>query len=370
MSRLARHGVGWRWALVLLGAAVLVSLPAAVAALPIRGTTASSTELLQKVARSSTVGYSGDAESIGGLALPVTTAFSELTDLFGGRTRLRVWWLSTDQWRGDTISATGESDVHRDPSGTWTWDYQRDTATRADEPSVRLPRAADVDPAQLGRRLLSEARPGEVRTLPARRVAGRPANGLQLVPADPRSTIGRVDVWVDSASGLPVDVAVYGRGTGRALLQTSYLSLRTVRPSARTIAFSPPPGARTRFERVTDIADAANRFAPFLPAQTLAGYPLRQRVEGLGAVGTYGRGVTVLTAIPLPGRISGPLRTQLAAVPGVTNVAAGSILTVGPLGLLLTTEGERGRSWLVAGTVTTATLQQAAGQLPTTPVGR
>lgn len=370
MSWLIRHGALWRWSIVMVGAAVLVSLPAVVAALPVHARSAPAANLLRAVARSSQVAYSGDAESVGGLVLPVTSAFSELTDLFGGRTRLRVWWRGTDAWRADTLTAAGETDVHRDQSGTWTWDYERDTATRADEASVRLPRAADVDPAQLGRRLLSEARPDEVRTLPARRVAGRAAAGLQMVPDDPRSTIGRVDVWADSATGLPLAVAVYGRGGGRALLATSYLSLSTARPAQATIAFSAPPGARLRFEQVTDLADAANRFAPFLPAPSLAGYPLRRRVEGLGAVGTYGRGVTVLTAIPLPGRVAGPLRTQLAAVPGLTTVAQGSVLTVGPLGLLLTTAGEQDRSWLVVGTVTTATLQRAADELPTEALRR
>lgn len=370
MRGILRHGALWRWSVVLVGVAVLVSLPAVVAALPVHARPVPAAALLRDIARSSQVGYSGDAESVGGLALPVTTAFSDLTDLFGGRTRLRVWWRGTDEWRADSLTASGETDVHRDQSGTWTWNYERNTATRADEPSVRLPRAADVDPAQLGRRLLSEARPAEVRSLPARRVAGRPAAGLRLVPADPRSTIGRVDVWADPTTGLPVDVAVYGRGGGRPLLATSYLSLSTVRPAARTVAFSPPPGARTRFEQVTDLADAANRFAPFHPAQALAGYPLRQRVASQGAVGTYGRGVTVLSAIPLPGRVSGPLRRQLAGVPGLTSVAQGSVLTVGPLGMLLTTAGDRGRSWLVVGTVTTATLQQAAGELPTELVPR
>ncbi len=50
----------------------------------------------------------------------------------------------------------------------------------------------------------------ELSRLPARRVAGRSAAGLRLVPADPASTIARVDVWADEASGLPLRVEVYG----------------------------------------------------------------------------------------------------------------------------------------------------------------
>lgn len=363
MPWLARPLKSWRWAVAAIGLVVLVSLPAVVAALPAGAQSISAGALLQRVKAAGNVDYSGDAVSTGGIVLPVTTTFSDLTDLFGSTTHLRIWWRGTSDWRVDTITPVGEADVHGDAAGTWTWDYQKNSAVRSETAQVRLPRAADVDPAQLGRRLLSEADPDEVQSLPARRVAGRDAAGLRLTPKDPDSTIDRVDVYVDVPTGLPVSVSVYGAGVSRPAMQTAYLALSTQAPSAAAVAFSPPRGAKTRFERVTDLADGANRYAPFRPAAELAGYPLRTRVEGLGAVGTYGRGVTVLSAVPLPSRYSGSLRSQIAVVPGVTQVSDGALLQVGPLSLLLTADRD-GVAWLIGGTVTPATLERAAGGLP------
>jgi hypothetical protein len=111
----------------------------------------------------------------------------------------------------------------------------------------------------------------------------------------------------------------------------------------------------------------------------LAGYPRRRRVEGLGAVGSYGRGATVLVALPLPSRISEPLLDQLGRTPGARRTAAGVQLTVGALSLLVVDapqvvvlEGDPGgifavRSWLLAGTVTAGTLQRAAADLDSHP---
>src|SRR4030095_15799145 len=95
----------------------------------------------------------------------------------------------------------------------------------------------------------------------------------------------------------------------------------------------------------------------------LAGRP---GINGLGSVGTYGSGLTLLVAVPLPGRISRPLRDQVTKTPGATRPDEGVRLAVGPLSLLLTDSRNR-RSWLITGTVTAQTLDTAAAQLPAPP---
>jgi hypothetical protein len=360
--------VSWRrWGAVVAGVAVLVALPPAVGALSARQSTVSAGTLLADVQASGRAGYSGYAEAVGGLRLPLTQQFSALTDLFGGRTRLRVWWRGERDWRVDAVDATGERGVHRDPSGSWSWDYESNRATLSDEPPVRLPRAADLDPAQLGRRLLSEAEPAEVTRLPARRIAGLDAPGLRLHPDDPRTTISRVDVWVDPGTGLPVQVEVYGAGQSRAALQSGFLDFTPRSPDPDTTAFDPPPGARLLVEQTGDLAARINQFAQVRPPAELAGYPLRRRVEGLGAIGTYGHGVTVLAAVPLLDRLSRPLRDALRRTPGASSDADGTLLTVGPLSLLLSTATVDGRLWLVTGTVTADTLRRAAAELAAPP---
>lgn len=356
-----------RWGAVVAGVAVLAALPSLAGRLPTRGTDLPAAQLLARITGSAQVSYSGYAEAVGGLRLPLTDEFTGLVDLFGDRTRLRVWWRGAADWRVDTVDATGETDRHQDATGVWTWDYESGRVVRSGQAPVRLPVGADLEPAQLARRLLSEAAPTEVERLPAARVAGRSAPGLRLRPTDPHTTITHVDVWADATTGVPLRVAVYGAGADRPVLDTAYLDFSLRRPDAETTAFTPPPGDRVSIERSDDLATQIDRFAPYQPLDRLAGYPLRQRVDGLGGIGTYGTGVTALVALPVPGQVSRPLEQQLDKTPGLQKVSNGRLLTVGPLSLLLV-EGSNGRPhWLFTGTVTAATLQQAAAELAADP---
>lgn len=363
-----RDGRLLRWGAVAVGVTLLASLPSAVRLLPVSDSGLTAGELLAKVQGSARAGYSGYAEAVGGLNLPLTDQFSALTDLFGDRTRLRVWWRGRDDFRVDALTATGETDLHQDATGSWTWDYEDDHAQRTAPAAVRLPAPADLDPAQLGRRLLSEADAAEVSRLPDRRVAGRDAPGLRLRPTDPQTTVTNVDVWVDPDTGLPLRVGVYGANSARPVVESSFLDFTSTMPSRADTAFEPPPGQHTTVESGTDdLASRVDTFAPFLPPERLAGYPLRERVDGLGSIGTYGRGVTVLVAVPLPGQVAFRLDRQLGDTPGIQETAAGPLLAVGPLSLLLTDRVLGGRTWLLTGTVSTAALLRAADDLARQP---
>ncbi|HEY6745582.1 MAG TPA: hypothetical protein VI357_07660 [Mycobacteriales bacterium] len=356
----------WRWAAVAAGVAVLVSLPLAVGALPARPTEVSATDLLGRVQGSGEVGHSGYAESVGGLVLPLTTDFTALTSLFGDRTRIRSFWRGEQDWRIDALQTTGEASTYRDGDGDWTWDYEQDAITFATEPVVRLPRVADVEPAALARRLLSEARAADVSRIPARRVAGRDAAGLRLRPSDPGTTIDRVDLWVDEGSGLALRVEVYGKGAARPVLETAFLDFSTAVPRPDATRFSPADPSRVQGGTSPDLAARINLFAPVEAPPTLAGLPGRPGIAGLGSIGSYGTGLTLLVAVPLPGRISRPLADELERTPGATRTGEGIRLAVGPLSLLLTDDPGR-RSWLLTGTVTADTLNRAARQLISGP---
>lgn len=230
-----------RWCIVAVGIAVLMALPAAIRALPARDSALSAAELLRRVKASGGVAYSGYAEAVGGLQLPVTDEFSDLANLLGERTKLRVWWRGDDNWRVDALEPGGETDLIHDARGTTVWEYEAARVTRTTDPEVRLPRTADLLPSLLGRRLLSEARTDEVSRLPAERVAGRDAPGLRLDPADPQSSVDHVDVWVDSRTGLPLRVAVFGPAEDTAAMTTSFSSCP---PRRRQLRPRPSPGRR------------------------------------------------------------------------------------------------------------------------------
>ena len=98
-----------------------------------------------------------------------------------------------------------------------------------------------------------------------------------------------------------------------------------------------------------------------LPA-SLAGLRSRDG-EDPGAVGIYGRGPTTLIALPLRGRVAGPLRRQLSDRGSVQLTDVGILAPVGPVGVLLTPFRGRRGAFLLAGTVNSETLQRAAAEL-------
>jgi hypothetical protein len=362
----------WRWLVVAAGTALIVTLPFAVRLLPVRHSSISAADLLTRIRGSAGVQYSGYAESSGGLALPVTTnRFNSINDLFGGTTQLRVWWRAADDWRVDSINFAGERDLYRDPFGYWTWNYESNTAERTNGyvvPIVRLPRADDLLPPTLARRLLGQAGAAEVDRLPDARIAGRDAAGLRARILDPRSTIERVDVWALPANGLPVRVKVFARDDPRPVLETSLLDLSTSPPGPSVTAFELPGTAQGRSDEQADIVATVDQFGSSTPPPRLAG--LARRFDDVGAVGVYGQGLTMLVALPLPPGLARTLAGQLAATPGSVSVGSGGSevgalsIGVGPVNLLLSAEGFDDARWLLAGTVTAPTLVDAVAELP------
>ena len=344
------------------GVAVLVALPVAIAAWPVSQSKISAADLLARIRGSANAPYSGYAESFGGLSLPVTRQFSTVTDLFGQTTQMRAWYRGSKDWRVDTVTVAGETDVHAGPTGTWSWSFEDNRATwtaGAVDPAVRLPTAADLLPTNLARRLLSEATPGQVHRLGNRRIAGRSAPGLELVPNVVGSTIERVDVWADQRTGLPLRVDVYGDGTN--VMSSRFLDFSTGRPSAHDTAFSPPPTARVEMLGEPDIAAEIDQFGDATAPVVLAGVPRNPQLPAFGAIGVYGSGVTEFAAAPLPGRTAFSLQRQLNGTAVKTKY--GQLVAIGPLSLLLTDPDRPGRTWLLTGTVTPDLLNAAAAQL-------
>src|SRR3954454_21162047 len=271
-----RYGAGRRWSLVDALVAVLAALPALIGALPASDSRVSAAGLRTAVLASADVPFSGYAESAGGLALPVTDQLTSLADLFSDRTTMRVWWRSAASNRVDVVTATGETDVHRDSEGAWTWEYESNRVTRTDAAALALPAPPDLLPPTLGRRLLSEATDEELSRIAPIRIAGRDALGLRLVPADAASSVARVDLWADSATGLPLKIRVFAKGTTAPALDTRFLDLDLSAPSSEVTAFAPPPGATVVRDPQNEVLDEANdRLRPVSLPHTLVGLTRR-----------------------------------------------------------------------------------------------
>lgn len=359
-----------RWLLVLAGTALLVALPGIVAGLPAPARHVPATVLLQRIQHSSGVAYSGYAESDGGLALPVTSQFGNIADLFGGHRQLRVWWRTEFDWRVDSIGFTGETDTHATDSGSWSWNYEANTATfiqYTGTPRVRLPTDADLLPPRLAQRLLSEATPAEAAGLGSRRIAGIAAAGVRIRPREPVSTVDHLDVWAEPRTGLPLSVSVYGKGSGRSALTSKFLDVAVTSPARDRTEFGLPTGAAVQAVSQPDLATTIDRIGGGMPPARLADIARNPQLPALGSVGIYGRAVTEFVAVPLPWRLAYSLRSELDpkdtfSGPGSDKVGQ-LTLSAGPVNLLLSSFDSSAGPWLLVGTVTQQTLARAAQEL-------
>jgi hypothetical protein len=155
-------------------------------------------------------------------------------------------------------------------------------------------------------------------------------------------------------------VEVSGKGASRPAFTTAFEDFSATTPPRSRTTFEPPPGADYRFDDVLDIADAANQYAPYLAPERVAG--LTKEVQAERAVGLYGSGVTRLLTVPMRHQEADPLREQLLRTLGVQSIPEGTLVTVGPLSVLLTGSDGSG-AFLLAGTVTPETLTQGAADL-------
>jgi hypothetical protein len=354
-----------RWWSVGFVVLLLLASPALVRALPVTDEDVSATALLHRIQGSRDVDFSGYAVTKGSVALPANDALSGLTPLLAGSNRVRVWWRDPQVWRVSTLRPTGETDLVHTGDRMVRWVYESKRATIIPDVPVRLPNAFDVLPNELARHALAGARASELSRLPARRVAGRDALGLRLRPADEQASVARVDVYADRSSGIPLSVDVYARGSRTTSLASSFADFSLGRPAAAALRFRPPDDARVRFDEIVDLAAAADRFSNRRPPDTLIGLPARRVAGGefQGSVGVYGRGPTVLLAVPLWSRSGDRVRRDLATQPGVQQIPQGTLLGAPPLRLLLGAPEPNRTSWLLIGTVTQAALVEAADEL-------
>ncbi len=345
-----------RWCLVALVATTVVCIPIAVRSLPARAQDVSAAALLEQARTAVDGTWSGEVVTEGTLQLPDADRFGQVAALFGEQTALRAWWLDASHWRVDRLLLSGETDIFKHGDTTVEWSYERTRATVSHDPDIRLPRPGDLLPPVLAERLLRGVTDADVTRLPERRVAGRSTAGLRVRPPSELSSIDHVDLWVDGDSGVPLLVEVYA-GTDSPAFTSRFTDFSARTPDADVVAYRATRDADVEYDDVLDIADAANQYAPVRPPPEVAG--LAASAASDRAVGVYGEGTAQVIAIPLRDREATALRTQMMVTPGADRGTDRVVVTLGPLGILLTgSTGDGG--WLLAGTLTRDALERAA----------
>ena len=196
---------GRRWLLVGAGAAALVGVSAVRA--PAAAVSADPAALRARI-RATVPPYVGYAESTGRLGLPQIPQLESTVALLTGTTRMRAFVASGAAWRADELTPTGEHGVYRAGPSEFLWDFEANQLTRVlGIAAARLPRATDLPPPDLARRLLALAarRPGRgAAVAPDRGPRRRRAAGHPHGPADDggqRRHLGRPDHGAAAAGG-------------------------------------------------------------------------------------------------------------------------------------------------------------------------
>jgi hypothetical protein len=362
-----------RWAAVAAGVTVLVCLPTVTTAVVSRlGTgddaTTDPRAWVTRALASARVPYTGLAESRGSLGLPDVPELESVVRQLGDVTRTRVWWAGPATSRVDVVTPTGEQGIYDAGGSTVLWDYER--ARRTDvlgDPPLRLPRPDDLVPPQAARRLLGGVGPADtVTALPATRVAGVRATGVRVVPGDARSTIGRLDVWLDERNGLPVRLDVVDEA-GVTSLSTQFTSLDLGAPDPAAVRPPTAPGATHDTTTAPDLVSQIQRFRFVRLPGELAGFPAGEFVTG--GIVTYGSGLTRFAVQPLTGRLSESALDAVRTGARDLGLPGGEAraLTSGAVSLVILRGYGARRGYLVAGLVTPDVLALAARELLENP---
>lgn len=247
----------------------------------------SAADLLVAVGEAEPTPFSGTVRTVAELGLPdlgdlagtggsesATDPGSALMRLATGENSLRVWVGGPDQQRVSLLDDFSELDLVRDGDVAWTYSSSEDTATRYDlaamaeraeaaaaehaaehggtpqlpeQPEPALPEGAapfaDMTPDELARTLLAEAdETTEISVGEAQVVAGRDAYTLVATPRDDATLVAGIEVAVDAATGLVLQVQVDARGQADPAFVTGFTDLDLAAPDAEVFDFTPPAG--------------------------------------------------------------------------------------------------------------------------------
>jgi outer membrane lipoprotein-sorting protein len=278
-----------------------------------------------------------------------TASFSSLV---AGSHTMRLWYAGPDQVRLALLGQLGESDLVRNGGNVWAWSSADNTATHWTAPTEGNAPQVTPDPSSAAMTTPQGAAEAVLKAIdPTTRVsidstavvAGRSAYELDLIPRDPRSTVGSVRIAIDGSTHIPTRVQVYARGATSPAFEIGFTSFSTSAPPASTFAFTPPPGATVKQGSATAPS------APGLHAKPAGAAP---RVVGSGWTS-----VVVAPVGSLAGSQGGSLAGILKSLPTVSGSwGSGHLLHGALFSAVLTDDGR-----LAVGAVPPSMLYAALG---------
>lgn len=253
-SRLARWLVPFAVVALVLGVAGLrATLANAAPSLP----KLTAAQLLAKVAQADVKSLSGTVRTSADLGLPpLPSTEGELGPqaLLSGEHTLRVFFDGPQRQRVDLLGRLAETKLVHNDRDLWYWSSSANKATHtrlpalpADLPGTKMdPRKMPAGTPQAFAQMLIDAitPTTQVSVGTAATVAGRPAYDLRLTPKTADSLIKHADLYVDSATGLPLRATVLARGASKPAIDVGYTKITFSAPAASVFKFSAPAGAK------------------------------------------------------------------------------------------------------------------------------
>ena len=206
-------------------------------------------------------------------------------------------------------------------------------------------------------------------------MAGHAADGLRVVPADPASTVGRIDIWAGATDGLPLDVEIYARGARHPALETHFFQVGRWTPDRAILTPQRGPGTGYTTTSASSLAGELNHLAPIVLPVKLAGQPVRI-IPDLLPIGVYGRGLSTFAVLALSGSTGERLLSgarEAGGIPLSTSVGTG-VAVSSPLVTVVLMHRDvaapgpyADETFLLAGLADRQVLEQAAATLVSRP---
>ena len=398
---------GRMWMVFILGIAAIVAVVGALAGLRSMAASASpeklsNEELLSKAAKAPERAPDFSAT----LTVEQSVIPAQLLEAAGqdggfaasGPKTARVWYGGPEKVRAELQGENGDRIFVRDGERAWAYNGATNTLKTGKQPAE--PRTLEQpdpenppNPAEVDRMLAELAPTSKLTQGTPIRYAGREAYVLTLSPKDEGSTlVDHARALIDSEAFLPLQLSLYAQGQPDPVFSWRVSDLDVgpvpaerfafqVPPGAEVVPFDmdkgerPEPGMRTGAERPKEVSTVteAQRLVGFEIGE-LANAPGGRELTDIylkgadGAVLTYGSGWgTVVLAqgpqkdgasAPQPGAAGGDL--SLPTVDLGSGVKATELST--PIGTGLRWNAD-GNSYVLAGSVPAADLEQAAREL-------
>lgn len=331
-----------------------------------------------------------EGASLSSQGAPGASSNPLLTDATG-----RMWMSADGKIRLELQSEGGDTELFYDGQTVSLYDGSSNSLYR-----YTVPKEADATPrsndahgvptvAEIQETIVRIMRHANLSGAIPTDVAGQAAYAVRISPSHNGGLVGGAELAWDAVRGVPLRLAVYSTQSSAPVLELSATEISYEAIPDSVFAFTPPPGAK-----VTEVAPpqpgspndngstkeaaheqglaAVQAAVPFpLDAPTTLAGMTRDEVRGVQANGqaaalvTYGEGLGGIAVLQTQAKRSGEASSEealpsfLGDLPKVALPGASATELPTPLGTLMHFQRD-GVDYLLAGSVTPATLQEAA----------